>query len=157
MKICKIRENLALYSSLRAAVNTLSQDVQVSVKENKNQQQRQVNWQMITSGSKTLRELRHKLTGNFQTGQLNVGFGQRYDKPGGKARDCWTMVKPMEGKEDEGKKMEKPKRDIECFNCHQKGHHSSNCPHCAMFCLERPSHTPYQGDDTPVCGEARDY
>ena len=50
------------------------------------------------------------------------------------------MVKPMEGKEDGGKKMEKPKREIECFNCHQKGHHSSNCP--TMLCSAwRDHHT----------------
>ena len=42
--------------------------------------------------------------------------------------------------EDVGKRLDKPKRDlkdIECFNCHKKGHYSSNCPHNAMFCREK--------------------
>ena len=28
-------------------------------------------------------------------------------------------------------------REVECFNCHSKGHYSFNCPRNAMFCMER--------------------
>ena len=28
-------------------------------------------------------------------------------------------------------------KDIDCFNCHKKGHYSSNCPQNAMLCTER--------------------
>ena len=33
-------------------------------------------------------------------------------------------------------------KEVECFNCHKKGHYSSNCPHQAMFCTEvvKPGH-----------------
>ena len=34
------------------------------------------------------------------------------------------------------KHHEKNFSDIECFNCHKKGHYSSNCPHNAMLCVE---------------------
>lgn len=45
-----------------------------------------------------------------------------------------------EGKKDSTPEKPKPKRDlkdVECFNCHRKGHYSSNCPHIAYFCTER--------------------
>ena len=70
----------------------------------------------------------------------------RCGKPGHLVRDCRKAIpRPSEaGKEKEpGAKQEKAEgqkkdlKDIECFNCHQKGHYASNCPHRAMFCMER--------------------
>ena len=51
------------------------------------------------------------------------------------------MKKPLEGGRDRmtGRSTEKAKRDlkdIECFNCHKKGHYSSNCPHNALLCSD---------------------
>ena len=36
-----------------------------------------------------------------------------------------------------GKNPKKDLKDIECYNCHRKGHYSSNCPQNAMFNSER--------------------
>ena len=45
------------------------------------------------------------------------------------------------GRQEEPKdRSVKPRRDlkdVECFNCHRKGHYSSNCPHNVLFCTER--------------------
>ena len=70
----------------------------------------------------------------------------RCGMPGHLVRDCRRGIPKAgdTGKEKElAVKMEKPEKvkrdlkDIECFNCHQKGHYASNCPHRAMFCMER--------------------
>ena len=50
-----------------------------------------------------------------------------------------SEVKPLGNRPERGKKDLK---DIECFNCHKKGHYSSNCPArekpaTGMFCMER--------------------
>ena len=69
-------------------------------------------------------------------------------KPGHLATDCrrnssgpqeTSEVKPLGNRPERGKKDLK---DIECFNCHKKGHYSSNCPArekpaTGMFCMER--------------------
>ena len=65
----------------------------------------------------------------------------RCQKIGHLAKDC-RASKPGDGnrgKDPSGGDTGRQKRDlsqIECFNCHQKGHYSSNCPRNAMFCRE---------------------
>ena len=36
-----------------------------------------------------------------------------------------------------GQKSPKYKKEVECFNCHKKGHYSSQCPYNALHCTER--------------------
>ena len=46
----------------------------------------------------------------------------------------------LEREKDKWEAARKAKRDfkdIECFNCHQKGHYASNCPSNALFCREK--------------------
>ena len=71
----------------------------------------------------------------------------RCGKVGHLARECRTQVAEQpQQKQDKGPdhttsgKGERPKRDlkdIECYNCHKKGHYSANCPQNALFCTER--------------------
>lgn len=37
----------------------------------------------------------------------------------------------------EGPRSRRDIRDVECFNCHNKGHYSSHCPQNAMYVTER--------------------
>ena len=49
------------------------------------------------------------------------------------------LTTPQQQKEHSTSKGDHPKRDpkdVECFNCHKKGHYSFNCPHNALFCTE---------------------
>ena len=59
-------------------------------------------------------------------------------KPGHKVKDCSTTKKaviPTTTSTRNGgsgnRRTERGKKDIECYNCHEKGHYSS---HSAMFC-----------------------
>ena len=54
------------------------------------------------------------------------GFFKSQDPSGEKTT---PSVKQGRGKKD--------LKEIECFNCHQKGHYVSNCPQRALFCMER--------------------
>ena len=57
-------------------------------------------------------------------------------KLGHVAKDCWRQSKPQGQRKGQtvSKHPKNDLTDIECFNCHKKGHYSSNCPHNAMIC-----------------------
>ena len=78
----------------------------------------------------------------------------RCGKPGHIAKDCWAVL-PRPNQESNTERntparQARPERrgkdlkDVECFNCQQKGHYSSNCPQRALFCMER--RLDYQGN-----------
>ena len=48
----------------------------------------------------------------------------------------------------EGPRSKRDLKDIECFNCHCKGHYSSQCPRNALFVTER--RTVQQGESKMV-------
>ena len=59
----------------------------------------------------------------------------------GKVKNCpatktaGILAKTSTGNGGSGsRRTERGKKDIECYNCHEKGHYSSYCPHNAMFC-----------------------
>ena len=64
-------------------------------------------------------------------------------KVGHQTKDCWsTKPAAAQGKGSDGtnttprqgQRNRRDLKDVECFNCHQKGHFSSNCPSKAMLC-----------------------
>ncbi len=70
----------------------------------------------------------------------------RCGRPGHLAKDCRVPVAGQPQKQEKtsdhsaGGRNEHPKqdlKDIECYNCHKRGHYSSNCPQNAMLCTER--------------------
>ena len=142
---------------LEQLVNTLPQDVRVWVKERKpktSTEAGQLAEDYIQVRKQNTEGASSQANKKFPDSPTQCWFCQRCGKPGHEARDCRIMVKQVEGKEDTGKKLEKPKRDLKDI-CYQKEQYPSNCLHCAVFCLERRSHRPIQGDETPPCGEAR--
>ena len=68
-----------------------------------------------------------------QVGGKASASARPYERPSSFDRACEkpsSFVRPYE-------RPKKDLKDIECFNCHRKGHYSSNCPHRAMCCTER--------------------
>ena len=67
---------------------------------------------------------------------------QRGGRQGHAPRDCHgTGPGPSNSDVDArnagGRRPTQPRRDlsnVECFNCHNTGHYSANCPHNALFC-----------------------
>ncbi len=56
--------------------------------------------------------------------------------PGHLVKDCRVKM-AKNGEQVWPAKLKKDLREVECYNCHKKGHYSSNCPKNAMFCTER--------------------
>ncbi|XP_064399260.1 uncharacterized protein LOC135345747 [Halichondria panicea] len=80
--------------------------------------------------------------------QAGLKFCHTCGKQGHLSKDCRnkTPGKPDWKPQNSGVKKDlKDLKDIECFNCHKKGHYSSNCPERAgaLFCTER--RIDYQG------------
>ena len=63
----------------------------------------------------------------------------RCNKWGHIAKECRAEMKEQEKKDPppDRRKSGRDLKDVECFNCHRKGHYSSNCPENALLCVER--------------------
>ena len=88
-------------------------------------------------------------------GDKGVNRGKSGDKSGEKSkikcsrcgklghceRDCRVRLTTCDSEKKERydgktKVIRRDFKDVECFNCHNKGHYSSHCPRNAMFCTE---------------------
>ena len=148
MQGCETKEELKDLVILEQLVNTLPEDVRVWVKERKPKTSMEagqladdyIQARKQNSGEPSVPVSRK--SANIPT-HPPVRSCHRCGKPGHHARDCRTVFRPRDqerGRPDTSRTLERPKRDlkdIECFNCHKKGHYSSNCPHNAMFCGEK--------------------
>jgi len=127
-------------------VNTLPDDVRVWVKERKpktSMEAGQLADDYVQARKQSVGGTSSQVSRKLADMPTYLRSCHRCGKPGHQARDCRTVLpRPRDherSKQDYSNKPEKPKRDlkdIECFNCHKKGHYSSNCPHNAMFCRE---------------------
>ena len=100
---------------LEQLVNTLPQDVRVWVKERKpktSTEAGQLADDYIQVRKQNTEGASSQANKKFPDSPTQCRFCQRCGKPGHEARDCQIMVKQVEGKEDTGKKLEKPKRDL---------------------------------------------
>ena len=77
----------------------------------------------------------------------------RCGKPGHRVESCRVKLGQQEKRSypagfSEGPRSKRDLKDIECFNCHRKGHYSSQCPRNALFVTER--RTVRQGESKMV-------
>ena len=139
---CTTTEDLRDLIAKEQLINTLPEEVRISVKERKPRTSLEAGqfaddyvlarWQEEPSKQSIRREDRPKPLRCFTCKKL-----------GHMAKDC-TSTSNVKQEAEEAKstpqKPEKPKKDlrhIQCFNCQEKGHYSSKCPHNALFCMER--------------------
>ena len=143
MQGCETKEELKDLVILEQLVNTLPEDVRVWVKERKPKTSMEAGQLADDYVQARKREASVPVSQKSVDVPTHLRCCQRCGKPGHHARECWTVFRPHDqerSKPDTSKTLERPKRDlkdIECFNCHKKGHYSSNCPHNAMFCGEK--------------------
>ena len=67
-------------------------------------------------------------------------------KPGHVNKDCQQDPDKFSGAAKDTEKTKRDLKDMKCFNCQQKGHLATSCPHGAMFCSER--RVDYKGNST---------
>ena len=63
--------------------------------------------------------------------------GGRSDHSYGSRNDYSTGSRSDHSSGSRNDRSRRDLKDVECFNCHKKGHYSSNCPHNALYCTER--------------------
>ena len=156
---CETKEELKDLVVLEQLVNTLPDEVRVWVKERKpktSMEAGQLADDYIQARKQNAGGTSSSMNRKFAERPGQPRPCQRCGKPGHQARDCRTIFRPRgqeKGLEDAGKRLDKPKRDlkdVECFNCHKKGHYSSNCPHNAMFCREKQGNHGRRASGTQV-------
>lgn len=141
MKTCTSVEELKDVVILEQLLNTLPDDVRIFVKERK---------------PKTSAEAGRLADDYIAARKENAAAVEKEDgkkvldrrqplrcgkcrKLGHLARDCRQTLQPRVERETEAQRRpRKDLKDVECYNCHKKGHYSSNCPSNALFCRERP-------------------
>ena len=140
MKTCTSIEELRDLVVLEQLLNTLPEDARIFVKERKPRTSMEAGRladDYIAARKDEAAEKGEEEKAPDRRQSLRCG---KCRKLGHLARDCRQSQPKLEREKDKGEAARRPKRDlkdIECFNCHQKGHYASNCPSNALFCREK--------------------
>ena len=143
MKECTSVEELMDMVILEQLVNTLPDDVHVFVKERKPKLSVEAGWladDYIIVRKKNTAGIEKEEDKKVPDRRLPPRCG-KCQKLGHMARDCRQTQPRFEREQEKAEVLRKPRKDlkdIECYNCHQKGHYSSNCPSNALFREKSP-------------------
>ena len=140
MKACTSIDELRDLVVLEQLLITLPEDVRIFVKERKPRTSVEAGRladDYIAARKEDAAEKGEEEKSPDRRQSLRCGKCRKF---GHSARDCRQSLPKWEREKDKREAGKKPKRDlkdIECFNCHQKGHYASNCPSNALFCREK--------------------
>ena len=143
MKECKTIDELKDLVVLEQLVNSLPEEVRVWVKERKpktSMEAAELADDYAQARKQSLRGQSGPGSRRNERPQPSSSRCEKCGKPGHQTRDRWSSSRQSTQDRSRGvtnQQQSRPKRDlkdIECFNCHKKGHYSANCPSNALFC-----------------------
>lgn len=143
LKSCKTAEEVKDRVVLEQLFNSLPEGVRVFVKERQPKTSEEAG--KLADGYYQARKESMSCQDDRRVNRDKTGDKLRMQcsccgKSGHQAKDCRVRLEKQEKKTSAGTNDKfRPKRDIkdvECFNCHHKGHYSSSCPRNALFVTE---------------------
>ena len=144
MQKCKTMEEVRDLVVLEQLVNALPEEIRVWVKERKPKTSEEAS-ELADDYVQARKQDKGALgQGSRRTDKkpTSVPRCDTCGKVGHHTRDCWSGAKQVQKQKQQDQKEKasgapqagKVKKEVECFNCHQKGHMSYNCPNNAMLC-----------------------
>ena len=138
LKSCKTLEEIRDRITLEQFLGTLQEEVRVFIKERKPKSAEQAG--KLADDFVQARKAEEKGGEEKRRNEkTNSRQCHTWGKAGHLAKDCRMKVGPKSGEQGKSTRVnfKRDLREVECFNCHSKGHYSFNCPRNAMFCMER--------------------
>lgn len=146
LKDCTSVEEVKDQIVLEQLINTLPADIQVWVKERKpksSEEASQLADDYVQARKQNSKETETPGSKRSTTERQTQGPCEKCGKMGHQTRNCFSGSQRTEQRPRGATnyQQQRPRdrsrrdiRDVQCFNCHKKGHYSLNCPNNAMLC-----------------------